>query len=268
MADLAHQAMDATNGHAQASAPLTSEQQREIVAFESGLYTAQAFDSAAGMLHAYGAKGGPQPLAAQEHSIMAAEAAGWDPARTAIFSLYNRWGSMSDSAFQPSSGANASIARGQEVFNSKPFQIAAVAGLNGAMIGGAVQPASLTGTCSTCHDALNVGNLSVSAPMDIGVADPGSRAVSYLPVITVHSKTDPSQVIRTSDPGRALITGKFADMGKFKAPVLRGLAARAPYFHNGRADTLKDVVDFYQTRFGINYTAQEKADLIAFLCAL
>jgi cytochrome c peroxidase len=65
-----------------------------------------------------------------------------------------------------------------------------------------------------------------------------------------------------------LITGKWADIGKTKGPILRGLAARAPYFHNGSAGTLQDVVDFYDSRFGLNLSAEEKADLVRFLGAL
>jgi cytochrome c peroxidase len=65
-----------------------------------------------------------------------------------------------------------------------------------------------------------------------------------------------------------MITGKFADVGKFKGPILRGLAARAPYFHNGSAQTLQDVVDFYDSRFQIGFTDQEKSDLVAFLNSL
>ena len=65
-----------------------------------------------------------------------------------------------------------------------------------------------------------------------------------------------------------MITGKFADAGKFKGPILRGLAARAPYFHNGSAQTLEDAVDFYDSRFAIGFTAQEKSDLVAFLRSL
>ncbi len=56
--------------------------------------------------------------------------------------------------------------------------------------------------------------------------------------------------------------------GKFKGPVLRGLAARAPYFHNGMAASLEDVIDFYDTRFNVGFTRREKADLVAFLGAL
>jgi cytochrome c peroxidase len=50
--------------------------------------------------------------------------------------------------------------------------------------------------------------------------------------------------------------------------VLRGLAARPPYFHDGSAATLADVVRFYDTRFQARFTEQEKADLVAFLRAL
>jgi cytochrome c peroxidase len=72
----------------------------------------------------------------------------------------------------------------------------------------------------------------------------------------------------TSDPGRALLTGKWADICKFKGPVLRGLASRPPYFHNGMAADLSAVIDFYNTRFGVGITAAERADLIAFLNSL
>ena len=51
-------------------------------------------------------------------------------------------------------------------------------------------------------------------------------------------------------------TGKFADIGKVKVPILRGLSGRAPYFHNGSAMTLLDVVNFHDARFKIGFTAQ------------
>ena len=48
----------------------------------------------------------------------------------------------------------------------------------------------------------------------------------------------------------------------------RGLAARAPYFSNGSAATLRELVDFYDRRYSIGYSEQEKRDLVAFLGAL
>jgi cytochrome c peroxidase len=55
---------------------------------------------------------------------------------------------------------------------------------------------------------------------------------------------------------------------KFKGPVLRGLCARASNFHNGSAQSLKDVVDFYDSRFNAGFTDQEKSELLAFLRTL
>jgi cytochrome c peroxidase len=43
---------------------------------------------------------------------------------------------------------------------------------------------------------------------------------------------------------------------------------RAPYFHNGSAASLDDVLDFYEDRFGLGLTVQEREDLLAFLNAL
>jgi len=74
--------------------------------------------------------------------------------------------------------------------------------------------------------------------------------------------------LKVTDIGRAMITGKCADVGKLKGPILRGLAARAPYFHNGGAATLMDAVDFYDQRFNLNLSAQQKSDLVAFLKTL
>jgi cytochrome c peroxidase len=53
-----------------------------------------------------------------------------------------------------------------------------------------------------------------------------------------------------------------------EGPILRGLAARAPYFHNGAAADLKEVVNFYNERFQMNFTETEKRQLVAFLNSL
>jgi cytochrome c peroxidase len=104
---------------------------------------------------------------------------------------------------------------------------------------------------------LNIGVGDLTSPLD----------VSYLPVITLQNRTT-HEIKTTTDPGRALVTGLWKDVGRLKGPILRGLASRAPYFHNGSADSLSDVVEFYNTRFNIGFTPQEKKDLIAFLSAL
>jgi cytochrome c peroxidase len=50
--------------------------------------------------------------------------------------------------------------------------------------------------------------------------------------------------------------------------MLRGLAGRAPYLHNGSAKDLTTVVNFYNQRFNIGFTPQQVSDLVAFLSAL
>jgi hypothetical protein len=263
LADLAHQAIDATTGHAQGAIP-TPTQVQDIVDFETALRTAQAFDYFAGFLNHDGASGGPIALASQQFFIGINDSFPSSfkfnptdaPFNPNIFNLYDAWTN--------SLGRRASIARGQALFNSKPITISGVGGIND-VVG---LPASFSGTCGTCHDTPNVGNHSVSAPLNIGVADPTSPLdVNYLPVFTLKNSTT-SETVKTTDPGRALITGKWADIGKFKGPVLRGLASRAPYFHNGSAGSLEDVLTFYEKRFNVGFTAQERADLIAFLNAL
>jgi cytochrome c peroxidase len=88
-----------------------------------------------------------------------------------------------------------------------------------------------------------------------------------MPLYTLRNKLT-LQTVQTTDPGRALITGKWKDIGRFKGPILRALATRAPYFHNGSAQDLPAVVDFYDQRFQIGFTEQEKNDLVAFLRTL
>jgi cytochrome c peroxidase len=177
--------------------------------------------------------------------------------------LFAAWVSPQSHGDDGGGDMRASIARGQALFNSKPILITNVAGLNDDL-----NLATLPGTCGTCHDSPNVGNHSVSAPLNIGVGDLNSPLdVSYLPVITLQNKTT-LEIKTTTDPGRALITGLWKDVGRLKGPILRGLASRAPYFHNGSANSLDDAVEFYNQRFNIGFTPQEKKDLVAFLSAL
>jgi cytochrome c peroxidase len=294
--DLAHQSVDATTDHAQGdgSRPTPAEQQ-EIVSFEMALSTAQAFDNRAGLLNTSGANGGPASLLSQPffisinssvHPLVPAleqpgglVTAGDGQFTPAIFGLFDAWAGL------PQGDPRAAIARGQAIFDSISINITGVAGINddvsaGGLVAGGIP--SLQGTCGTCHDTPNVGNHSFPTPLDIGTGDPsvsgpstnlGGLDISYLPSITV-CKTDPatdsptSNCKTTTDLGQALIDGDFDHVGKIKGPILRGLSARAPYFHNGSARTLLDVVRFYETRFGLALTSQEESDLVAFLGSL
>lgn len=264
--DLMDQANGATLGHAQASLPLTQEQREEIVAFETSLFTAQIYDIAAGDLGASNGAGGPRPLSRQEFYIGINDPFGFNPTGTSftpvVFTDFDAW-TKRPSEEEKTDGRNAArlaVARGQLLFNGKPIEIEGVKGLNDVL-----GVRTIHGTCGTCHDSPNVGNHSVAAPLDIGLTDE-SRRTPDMPLYILKNKAT-GATIHTTDPGRALVTGRWADIGKFKGPVLRGLAARAPYFHNGSAATLEDVVEFYNSRFQIGFTPSEVSDLVAFLRA-
>lgn len=103
-------------------------------------------------------------------------------------------------------------------------------------------------------------------PLNIGIADE-SRRTPDMPLYTLQNKAT-GEIIKSTDPGRALITGKWKDIGRFKGPILRAVASRPPYFHDGSAANLVEVVEFYNNRFSMGLTTQEKADLVAFLATL
>ncbi|HET6148154.1 MAG TPA: hypothetical protein VFH68_11540 [Polyangia bacterium] len=262
--NLLNQSNDATLGHAQAAVALTDAQRAAIVDFEVALLTAQVTDTRAGSLTAGGATGGPVALSNQAFHIGINDVLGADPTGAAfsnhVFSAYDAWASETGTSTQAL--ARASIARGQNIFNTRQFNIAGVRGVNDAL-----GVPNLTGTCTTCHDTPNAGNHSVSLPLDLGLTDPNTFNTDTTPRYTLRNKTT-GEIIRTSDPGRALIDGKWAHVATFKGPILRGLAPRGPYFHNGFAATLSDVVKFYDTRFHIGLDAQQATDLAAFLAAL
>ncbi|HEY6022937.1 MAG TPA: hypothetical protein VIV34_02025 [Pseudolabrys sp.] len=303
---LATQAVDATLGHAQAAAAPTPDQVAEIVAFQNGIFTAQVFDKKAKFLTDDNAKGGPIALSLEMANfyIGVNDPLGLNPKgipfTSQIFDLYRPWlgaGERHDRGHHQAMGGgeelfrtvNAtddwrdndhergmvsehrrSVARGEELFNNTNINITGVAGLNDEL-----KVDSIPGFCGTCHDSPNVGHHSVKAPLDIGVPDAGDKKppvldISGLPVFTLTCTQGPlaGQIYKVTDPGRAMITGKCKDIGRFKGPILRGLASRAPYFHNGSAATLRDVVDFYDQRFAIGLTRKEKTDLVNFLNTL
>jgi cytochrome c peroxidase len=178
------------------------------------------------------------------------------------------------------------IAAGAALFNSTPVQISNVRGLNdNAALG---KPSTFTGTCTTCHDTPNVGNHSFPLPLDIGtghsvlpsvepdpniVAGLAELSMPDLPVYLINGCPNPfnagqPESFYTTDPGKALISGLCSDFNRGKGPILRGLAARAPYFHNGAAANLDELVNFYNQRFQMNLTEEQKEDLVAFLNSL
>jgi hypothetical protein len=293
--DLLNQANTAQMVHAQGK-PLTQAQRESIVNFDSALATAQIFDRQAKDLHARGAKGGPDEILKQPFYIGindnfgdARTGAAFNPV---VFNLFDAWTNIKDDRDDRLghegrdhdgddhdrdddrddrddhdgnvNDVRRSVARGQRLFNTHPISISGVSGINDEAAFG--KPATLIGTCTTCHDAPNAGDHSVVAPLNIGLVD-ASRRTPDMPLYTLRNKMT-GEIVRVTDPGRALIDGKWSHIGRFKGPILRDLAARAPYFHNGFAKDFDAVIDFYEDRFHIGFTKQERADIIAFLRSL
>lgn len=154
------------------------------------------------------------------------------------FNIFDAWANNSDPL-------RAQIARGQEVFNSVNVSHK---------------------SCIVCHNSANNGTNISNELFDIRTTSAEARTPD-MPLYTFRNKRT-GETIQLTDAGQGNVTGRWDDLGLFKTPTLRGLAARAPYFHNGSAATLEDVVRHYETRFGFVFTDQERADLVAFLKAL
>ena len=278
--DLTSQLLNAITNHEQGTTAPTAAQIAAILSVQQSLYTAQTADSGAGSLSANNAGGGPANVAAQNFYPGINDAFGGDPQgkpfTAGVFTLYTAWNNSNNAQ-------QASIARGENIFNTAPMQITGVRGINDNPALGS--PANLRGTCGTCHDTPNLGNHSLPLTMDTGtprlaVSETNAQILAGLaqltqPVLPVYQITgcvDPATnkavTYVTSDPGRALFTGVCADVNRTKLPILRGLAGRAPYFHNGSANDLTQLVNFYNARFQMNLNAGQKTDLINFLNAL
>ncbi len=277
--NLAQQANDATTGHAQAPLPIDPATRDAIVAYQMGNFTAQVFDKAAGELHADGGQGGPENLVEESFVFGANDPLGCDASGQnctgsndhftgVIFDEYDAWAKLKGGG---RNAARLAVARGQTLFNTLEIPINDVGGINDDL-----GVPTVKGNCGVCHDTPHAGDHSVPAPLNIGVADPpeaGSTRthdgldVSGMPVYTLRNK-ETGEIKVVTDPGVALISGRWKDVGRFKGPILRGVAGRAPYFHNGSAATLLDVVNFYDTRFNLALTAAQKSDLVAFLRTL
>jgi cytochrome c peroxidase len=276
---LLSQATDATLGHAQASAPPTTAQLVEMVNFEVGLYSAQSYDFFAGNLAAPGLMGGPVNLGTPAI----------EPPGSTLFvthippfeGFYDAWSTVTGTS--PQAQMQASILRGENIFNNFTFTVNDVHGISDLCFGGHCLggPGS---TCGLCHNQQYNGNDDAGgAQHEIGVGgqDNGNPSLfnsapapaTDLPIflLTCNPGTTPSyvgSVVYTNDPGAALITGKCADIGSSTVPQLRGLASHAPYFRDGSAQTLLAVVNFYNNRFNMGLSAQQKTDLVNFLNTL
>ena len=257
------QANDANLLHAQAGQDLDPITAAQIADFQLNLFSSQVFLTPTLALtttnQGLGGPSGPVNLSNTPYYFGVNDPFGNNPTGTPFtstaFSNFSAWATAA--------GLKASIYRGQVLFNTHPITLTNVRGLNDVL----GQPVFI-GTCSTCHDVPNVGSHSIfpGGEFDIQLTNL-LRENDQLPQYTLTCISS-GQVITTSDPGMALITGKCADIAKFKVPSLRNLAARAPYFHNASATTLRAVLQHYETHFNLTLSIQDENDLINFLNSL
>lgn len=242
---LKEQANGATQGHAARPTPLNDETRQAIVDFETGLFNAQAYTFGLGYLDRDGAGGRAEILASQNVEFT-----------TTIPTRDERRWSLFDSWADSPDPDRRAVYRGQELFNTRPH-------VNDA--NGNPRPEF---TCTNCHTVQNFG--TDLAGRFFNILDPAALPVRRAPDQPLYTfrNTTTNATVQITDPGRALITGLWRDMGRFKVPSIRGLAARAPYFHDGSANTLLDVVKKYEQFQNFNFTDAEERDLVAFLSAL
>ena len=246
--------------------PTPQDVRDQGAAFLMDLFFAQAKDDRAGRLDIAGAKGGPENVYLQPYTVGANDIL--DPAFTRkVFDIYDAWAvydrdnGHSDCRHDRGRGsARASIYRGQELFNNFEFAISGVPGFNDVM-----GQDTVMGTCSTCHNVPNMGGHAVFRLMDIGTTLP-ENCDPRIPMVTVQHKTT-GETRTLCDMGRGG-NGTWADLGKFRVPPLRGLAARAPYFHDGQAKSIAAAIRYHQKRFDIGMSHRQRQDLEAFLGAL
>jgi len=243
--------------------PVSADDQAKGAAFMIDVFFAQIIDYQAGRLDDGGALGGPTNLSTFPFSLGMNDpaVAGFNPK---VFNIFDAWETYAVNHHpddDSQADARAAIFRGQEVFNFNQFQISGVAGFNDVM---GQDP--VTGTCSSCHNVPNVGGHSVIRMMDIGTADP-PNCDPALPLVTVAEKPPGTHTRTVCELGRGL-SGKFADIARVRVPPLRGLAAQAPYFHDGQAKNIKQAIRYHEQRFNIDLSHGRRADLEAFLGAL
>ncbi len=304
---LKQQALNATIGHAQAMMPGLSDVQVEsIVKFEMSLFSAQTQVNEAGDLSGDGALGGTAALTKQAVTPLCGNLITYtnNPQypqcqqyryNPTVFTIFDAWVDLPEGDAQ--SQKRASIARGQTLFNTRTTfspdkrdpQFYDHSGDNKNM------------TCSTCHSDFNAGGASVpvgfanvavgTAPSVVNSPNPpvdfldpelprytlrcnarGMAALQSSGGLTgCHDGSEPGiarDEMTVNDPGRGIVTGSWPTVAAFKANTLRNLSSHAPYFHDGSAATLTDVVEHYKDSLGFELTDAETNDLVNFLSAL
>lgn len=265
-ATLKTQAVSAAQGHLQRVGNLAPDALQRIVDFESQLYVAQSSDRRAGDLTAPGAPPGLGPAALQREMPGMLR----NGATQSLMMDFAAWNGTAAKTQDERSAFRASVARGAALVQTRTIWIRDVYNFNTLGVGNPQKR-----NCVGCHNMAMTGMDVAPGYMDLGTTNwPHAQAADDLPLFkltcTATARPHPylGRVIYTQDPGRALVTGRCREIGAITMQQFRGLAARAPYFSNGSARTLRDVIDTYDRRFDMRLTEQEKQDMVNFLGVL
>lgn len=255
------QMQDAALTHLQMTTALRPAQIKAIVDFEMRVYAAQQAGPF-GALDRDGAEGGPGTL-------VNSPAGRLNGAAYPVWAEYSAWANPNPNLTPTESAFRLSVARGAKLFRERTFLITDSAGINGPV--GFGNP--VRNSCAFCHNMTQMGNDVAPGQVDLGTTNqPFADPAPHLPLFRITCLGEPhrhyGKVILTSDPGFALTTGKCADVGKITLQSNRGLSARAPYFSNGSAANLRGIVEYYDRRYSIHYTEQEKQDLVNLMSVL
>jgi len=262
---LKSQARSAAANHLQAHGGLSPEQLEAIIKFESQLYVAQSFDKKAGDLTTPDVPPGLGPLAMlrSEAGVIA------NGAQQHLFGPFEAWSAQPGAKLDAAAEHRASVARGAQLFQTRTIWIKDVYNFNTLGVGNPQKR-----SCVGCHNMSMTGMDIAPGYMDLGTTNLPHSEAKNLPLfkLTCSPKAQPhpylGRVIYTHDPGRALVTGRCREIGAITMQQFRGLAARPPYFSNGSAKTLREVIEVYDRRFDMKLTEQEIQDLTNFMSVL
>jgi cytochrome c peroxidase len=226
--DLKRQARRAHREHALADNDLTDVQAAQIAELELGTFARQRHSIVAGDL----SEGNPAlpslPALAQQFVI----------GTSGTFTLFGAF--VGPPSLDPVVDARRRLAEGEALFNTRG--------------------------CGNCHNTANVGSRSSriqTAPL--GASEPALNP--KLPVYRM-TRITTGEIFETTDPGKAMATGRWRDRGHKRVTQLRNLAAKTHYFSNGSRAGCASLVQFYDTRQNMRLTTSQKASLALFCDSL
>jgi len=117
--------------------------------------------------------------------------------------------------------------------------------------GGTLHPSTTTPEATIVRPIARYHNIQTACPRPAtdGFLPCPDRLARNARTYQITLANGATQLFTTSDPGRLLLTGQFADLGVMDVTNLRGISRTAPYFHNNSAATLEEVLDHYNAFF-------------------